>query len=501
MITSTTDNGQYSALEGRNLRSMLPAAAALESGEFRNVRVEVKDGNRPGTLVMSGRAQADGNFSGTVRFPASGPDAGMTNRAARSLLEKLEAAHAQEAAQRRETELILDGLRILTSSRASREVFDALLALLAPALEFQHAVILQRDWSGQISAAVATDPGLAALDWQGTGTALFATDDIAHVYRIPEELALPAMPSALHAAFASGLAIGLHGGSKPTILLCLHGRSNFFAARHLGLGTRLSLVAGQAFMNEEERHKVVDASKLATIGELAAGIVHEINQPLTVMTLGVNNMLEMIELGGVDPAKLKTKLERLQGQIDRVTKIVANMRVLSRRSDGIAEPFSLDEAITEAAGIAQHKLSAAQIAVELPGVTGLSAHGNRLEFSQVILNLLTNAHDAIQSRRKKTGDASGAMAITVRAAALDADWLEISVRDTGCGFPNKNAERAFEPFFTTKDVGKGTGLGLALCRRIVENMGGSIGLGNWENGAEIRIRLKRIANTEGGSRE
>jgi C4-dicarboxylate-specific signal transduction histidine kinase len=68
------------------------------------------------------------------------------------------------------------------------------------------------------------------------------------------------------------------------------------------------------------------------------------------------------------------------------------------------------------------------------------------------------------------------------------------VRDTGTGFPEEGAQRAFEPFFTTKDVGKGTGLGLALCRRIVENMGGTIVLGNWEMGAQIVVRLKRTAD-------
>jgi C4-dicarboxylate-specific signal transduction histidine kinase len=80
--------------------------------------------------------------------------------------------------------------------------------------------------------------------------------------------------------------------------------------------------------------------------------------------------------------------------------------------------------------------------------------------------------------------------IGVTAAVGDADCIEITVRDTGCGFPDKGAERAFEPFFTTKGVGKGTGLGLALSRRIIENMGGTIELRNWAGGAEIQIRLK-----------
>jgi signal transduction histidine kinase len=484
---SSADEVLFRALEGTNLRAVLPKTASA-TGEFHNVRLEVG----PATLVMSGRILADGASVGAARKRARENADEMSNQVARSLMEKIEAARDDEAALRRETELILDGLRILTSPKASREVFDALLALLAPALEFKAAVILQRDWSGQIAPSVATNPLLMELDWQNTGTALFAAEEGTTIYRIPDELGLPELPPGVGGPFASSLAIGLRGGSKQTVLLCLHTQSNFFTARHRGLGTRLSLIASQAYMNKEERQKVVDSSKLATIGEMAAGIVHEINQPLTVMTLGINNMLEMIELdSGLDPEKLKAKLNRLQGQIERVSKIVASMRVLTRTSDGVTEPFSLAEAITEATGIIQHKLTKAQITLDVAADPELQAHGNRLEFSQVILNLLTNGHDAIQSRISKSEGAAGPMSISVAARADGEEWLDVTVRDTGSGFPKKDAERAFEPFFTTKGVGKGTGLGLALCRRIVENMGGTIALGNWDKGAEIRIRLKR----------
>jgi C4-dicarboxylate-specific signal transduction histidine kinase len=236
---------------------------------------------------------------------------------------------------------------------------------------------------------------------------------------------------------------------------------------------------------------VVDSSQLATIGEMAAGIVHEINQPLTAMTFAINNLKETVEGGaGVDPEKLAAKLAKLQGQVDRVTKIVANMRVLARHSDGTVEPFDIKGAVDEAAGIIHHKLHKAAIDMETHIEDGLEANGNALEFSQVVLNLLSNAHDAILSAPKSEKPRR----IAISGTAADAQWIELAVRDTGTGFPEEGAQRAFEPFFTTKDVGKGTGLGLALCRRIVENMGGTIVLGNWELGAQIVVRLKRTAD-------
>jgi signal transduction histidine kinase len=141
--------------------------------------------------------------------------------------------------------------------------------------------------------------------------------------------------------------------------------------------------------------------------------------------------------------------------------------------------------------IVQHKLAKAQIDVEIAGDKQLQAYGNPLEFSQVVLNLVSNGHDAILANvKRQVPDAAPQRRIAIAMKAVDAKWVDIRVRDTGCGFPEHDTERAFEPFFTTKEAGKGTGLGLALSRRIVENMGGTIALSNWANGAEIHIRLK-----------
>jgi signal transduction histidine kinase len=487
LLGSPGDAHLIAQLEGKNFRALPESADAIKGNTFRNLKLAVRGPEAvPATLKLSGQMLPDGTWQGIARIPRGEGLGPSTVQEARSLVELLRTARDQETVAHRETELILDGLRILTSGRPSREVFKSLLDLLAPALEFQHSVILQRDWSNRVSAVVATAQSLIDAPWHETAESLFTNEEVAAVLSIPHDLKIPSAQD----DFGSALAIKLRGDSKSTVLLCLHRDPHFFVARHLGLGARLSLVASQAFLNEEERQKVVDSSKLATIGEMAAGIVHEIRQPLTAMTLAVNNLAEMLAPEHkFDNAKILQKVDRIKTQIERVTKIVANMRVLARHSDGALEPFRVGEAINEAVGIVQHKLMTSSIELESTCEEGLEAYGNAGEFSQVILNLLSNAHDAILSRPKS----DGVKRVYVSGQALDSEWLEIAVRDTGTGFPKVDAERAFEPFFTTKEPGKGTGLGLALCRRIIENMGGTITLGNWSNGAEIRVKLKRKA--------
>ena len=479
------------ALEGKNLHALLASARAEAITDFRDLHVEFEAVEAARLAVsFSGRTLADGTSHGTACFRRADQNAQLTRTAARSLVEKLEEARQIEVDLRREAELVLDGLSILTSGRAGREIFKSLLDLLGPALEFQNAVVLQRDWSGRIAVAAATAADLVTLDWTEAGERLFAVDEVAAALAVPHDLTIPALPSGTTAA--SALSIKLKGGSKPALLLCLHEQRAYFGARHLGLGTRLSLVASQAFINEEERQRVVESAKLAGIGEMAAGIVHEINQPLTSVTLVIHNLLELLDREqGIEPERLRTKLGRLRGQIERISKIVASMRVLARRSEDANEPFSVDAAICQAAEIAQHRLTTAAVELEL-SICDESASGNALEFGQVILNLLTNAHDAILDKARRSAEAANdPRRITVSAEAIDQEWLEVVVRDTGCGFPSEAADHAFEAFATTKEPGKGTGLGLTLCRRIVENMNGTITARNWSGGAEICIRLKR----------
>lgn len=457
---------------------------------FYNLTLEVRDAQGALNVVsLSGQHIPDDGWHGIAKIVPTGLETPTTFRQARTLVEQLQAAHDQESSVRRETELILDGLRVLTSGIASREIFQQLLGLLAPALEFQESVVLQRDWSNRIAACAGTAPDLVAADWS-KADGLFGLKDVAVSIELPDGLVVPS-----ERRFRSALAVMLQGGSKATVLVCLHERPKFFTAKHLGLATRLSLVASQAFLNEEERQKVVDASKLAAIGEMAAGIVHEINQPLTAMTLATGNLLDFLETGDdINRQWLGDKLQKLHGQIGRMSKIIANMKVLSRRSDGTLETFDVDTAINDAIGIVQHKLTQAKVVLQVSGERNLKGLGNLTEFAQVIMNLVTNAHDAMVMSSGKTKEAADKeRRITVTTNAAGPDSIECLIQDSGSGFPEKHMDKAFEAFFTTKPAGQGTGLGLALCRRIIQNMGGTITLSNWAGGAEVRVIIKKSA--------
>lgn len=489
------------SLQGKALAALLRAPnsasrrdAASPSESFRERRCVVQEIGRPEMILdLSGHRSRDSNiWCGIARLADASRESHFADRQVRAVIEKLEEARDREEALRRETEVILDGLRILTNSQVNADVFAALLIHLAPAMEFHDAVILQKEWSGRITACAATSPELRSLSWQNAADEFFASEDVAALCDPPAGLA-----AQCNREWASALMTRLRGGARPAILLCLHRARDFFSTRHLGLGTRLSLVASQAFVNEEERQKVLQASKLATVGEMAAGIVHEINQPLSAMTLAVENLKAMIDADTFNHDTLHTKLDRLKEQIGRITKIVASMRSLTRRSEGLAESFAVSSAIADAWTIVRHRLdqNAIELIVDVP--EGHRIDGNQLEFTQVILNLLSNASDAIESHVSKTTNTEeAARRITVTADQPDAEWLTLSVRDTGPGFPESTLDKALEPFFTTKDLGKGTGLGLALSQRIIEGMGGEIIVGNWEKGAEICLRL-RISGTRG----
>ncbi|HUJ04281.1 MAG TPA: hypothetical protein VLW75_11625, partial [Rhizomicrobium sp.] len=168
------------ALEGKSLPELLSSAGARGIDDFHDVHIELESiGSGGMTAFISGRTLPDGTSHGTARLSGASRDTQLTRTTARALIEKLADANRVEANLRREAELVLDGLSILTSGRAGREIFNSLLALLAPALEFESAVVLQRDWSGRVAAAAATSDAFLTLDWNDAGKRLFAIDEVA----------------------------------------------------------------------------------------------------------------------------------------------------------------------------------------------------------------------------------------------------------------------------------------------------------------------------------
>jgi signal transduction histidine kinase len=209
--------------------------------------------------------------------------------------------------------------------------------------------------------------------------------------------------------------------------------------------------------------QLVQATKMATLGEVASGIAHELNQPLMVMRARLQQLLPQTE----EPLRLQ--LQRLERQTEKMARIINHLRSFARQSHDERRPVALAQVIDEALLLLGEQLRERGIAVEVastPDLPLVLADPGQLE--QVVLNLLGNARDAL------AGQPDPRIGIAVKALDGPPPQLVLSISDTGAGIPPEQLERIFEPFFTTKAEGQGTGLGLSISRGIVERHGGRI---------------------------
>lgn len=235
---------------------------------------------------------------------------------------------------------------------------------------------------------------------------------------------------------------------------------------------------------EEERRamagRVAQAERMASLGTLAAGLAHEINNPLTFL-LG---NLEMALLGGGLGPDLERQLGDARDGGSRIARIVKDIGAFARRDSAHIGPFDVGAALDEAIRLTQpqHR-QRALIAREIEdGCVGV---GQEWRAVQVFVNLLSNAALACPAGR------AGEHAITVRAA-VEGGQVVIRIEDDGCGMDADQVARAFVPFFTTRDVGVGTGLGLSISHGIMAGMGGSIEFESQAGvGTCVTVRLPR----------
>jgi len=239
--------------------------------------------------------------------------------------------------------------------------------------------------------------------------------------------------------------------------------------RYMG---RDALIATTTDVTEsvEKEAQLIQASKLATLGEMAAGIAHELNQPLNVMKIGSDFLREMASKGKkVTDEELNTVTEEISGQVDRASGIIKHMREFARIADTKAEKVDVNKPIRDVFKILGQQLKLREIELELDldeKLPPIMADSNKLE--QVFINLVTNARHAMEEK------SPGSTRLLQIKSSFDNGDVIVSVSDTGSGIPNDIIDRIFDPFFTTKQVGKGTGLGLSISYGIVKDYGGAI---------------------------
>jgi C4-dicarboxylate-specific signal transduction histidine kinase len=216
----------------------------------------------------------------------------------------------------------------------------------------------------------------------------------------------------------------------------------------------------------------VHAARLAALGEIAAGIAHEINQPLAAIQMIVTSLLADIERGQLPTGRTHEWLNTINEQIGRISWIIGHLRSFTRNEE--PEPqasAALGEIIQNTLGLLSAQLRSHGIAIELDIQEPLpQVRGDARRLEQVLVNLLSNARDAFD-----TLPPEARRLVRIRAQARpEQDGVLLEVADSGPGMPEAVRERIFEPFFTTKGAGKGTGLGLAIVRTIVHDSEGHI---------------------------
>lgn len=238
----------------------------------------------------------------------------------------------------------------------------------------------------------------------------------------------------------------------------------------------------------EAEQLLIHAGKMATLGEMATGVAHELNQPLTVIKTSSNFLVKKVAAGECVPTGiLETLAREMDSYVDRATKIINHMREFGRREDQVMESVDVNLAVDRAFTLLNKQFSARgirmvwELSKELPPVF---ASYDQLE--QVFINLFVNARDVLEE--KTDGPDSDTPEISVRTFQADGS-IVIQIGDNGGGIPEDIIHKIFEPFYTTKKVGKGTGLGLSISYGLINDFGGSIHAENSDGGALFTIKL------------
>jgi PAS domain S-box-containing protein len=245
-------------------------------------------------------------------------------------------------------------------------------------------------------------------------------------------------------------------------------------ARYMG---KDALIATTTDVTESVRKEtqLAQAGKMATLGEMATGVAHELNQPLSAIQIGTDYFRNCVSLGQeIPPDELALVSEQMTEQVDRAARIINHLREFGHRADIQKEAIDINKPLGGVFTLLgeQLKLRGINVVLDLQeGLPRIMADSNRLE--QVFMNLVLNARQAMEEKKQETAGVTPECTLTVRSFQ-EKGQVVVTVTDTGTGIPETINEKIFEPFFTTKKVGEGTGLGLSISYEIVKDYRGTI---------------------------
>jgi PAS domain S-box-containing protein len=260
-----------------------------------------------------------------------------------------------------------------------------------------------------------------------------------------------------------------------------------------GEGVSLAVIHDLS-QRKRSQAELVQASKLATLGEIAAGMAHELSQPINIVRLTAEGALLKLARGQATADYQQSQLELVASQAERMGRIIEHMRIFSRRDSGALETLDPAEPVTAALELlhSQLKSDGIEVVTRIANDRGW-VYAHRVQLEQVVLNLLANAHDALRGQPDRA-EAGWHPVIEISVARDPTQMASvITVADNGPGIPPERRERVFEPFFTTKEVGEGTGLGLSVSYGIVTALGGNISVIPRQQGVAFQIMLPTTA--------
>ncbi|MBI4688198.1 MAG: hypothetical protein HY756_10560 [Nitrospirae bacterium] len=226
---------------------------------------------------------------------------------------------------------------------------------------------------------------------------------------------------------------------------------------------------------EQQLKRLAQYEKLASLGQLAAGVAHEINNPLTNVSLN----LQMLKntLGGINNSEIARRVDSIEKNVDKVSAITKELLQFSRNTESELRPININRVIEGALTLLQYKFKDIIVHKTLSDIPNVMGDAVRLE--QVFINILDNSIQAMTDG----GD------VCIESSYADG-WAKIKIADSGMGIPQENLSKVFDPFFSTKDIGAGTGLGLSICYGIITQHNGDINIESMEGeGTIVNISL------------
>jgi C4-dicarboxylate-specific signal transduction histidine kinase len=249
----------------------------------------------------------------------------------------------------------------------------------------------------------------------------------------------------------------------------------------------------------EKTAQLIQTEKMTALGELTAGVAHEINQPLNAIKIICQDIFRDIKKDRLDLGQLEGSLKEVIDEVMKMAGIVDHMRVFTRRTEGVhLEKIDIRRPIDGVFKLLGQQLKIHGIAItkELQG--GLWVLGDPIRLEQVIMNLISNARDAVKSNEQDKGMKIGIRTYQGKSTRDTQASVVLEISDNGRGIPEQEKERIFEPFFTRKKSGEGTGLGLSVTEQIVKELGGCIEVESAEGqGTTFRVNLPACSPEDG----